>query len=33
VFTGRQGVVEVMTAQIGVGPVAAARSTERLLDA
>jgi len=32
VFTGRQGVVEVMTAQIGVGPVAAARSTERLLD-
>jgi adenosylhomocysteine nucleosidase len=32
VFTGRQGVVDVMTAQIGVGPVAAARSTERLLD-
>lgn len=32
VFTGRQGVVEVMTAQIGVGPEAAARSTERLLD-
>lgn len=32
VFTGRQGSVEVMTAQIGVGPLAAASSTERLLD-
>jgi nucleoside phosphorylase len=32
VYTGRQGEVEVVTAQIGVGPAAAARSTEQLLD-
>lgn len=32
VFTGRQGVVDVVAAQIGVGPAAAARSTKRLLD-
>jgi nucleoside phosphorylase len=32
IFTGRQGEVEVVASQIGVGPAIAARSTEQLLD-
>ncbi len=32
IYRGHRGGVEVLAAQIGVGPAAAARSTERLLD-
>ncbi|MGD0393293.1 MAG: 5'-methylthioadenosine/S-adenosylhomocysteine nucleosidase [Acidimicrobiales bacterium] len=32
VFVGRQGTVEIIVSQLGVGPTVAARATERLLD-